>query len=325
MRAGSLGMAVASLVSVAAPAPGQEHVHDEAHGVQSPPPVDSRFLTIEHVPEREELILSLGPIDLPAHTSHHALEQLPVQEGRFPFDMTIDAYRVEAIDGQGGRVPEALLGVPLEGGDRFLVLTMLHNPTDRGYEGVHVRMVMNYNRSRWTPLYRMYPFHIDVMFPLGSKAFDLPPGRSEKHWDGSPAIAGGIVGMGGHLHAYAEKLELIDLTEDRVLWRVEPDTGPDGHIEEVPVLRPIGRGVGFPIFPSHRYRVKVTYYNPTGDTIVDGGMGSVAGALIPYDSEAWPEAVPTDPTYAADYANVIVSTGAHGHEEADRPDPGDDR
>ena len=222
-------------------------------------------------------------------------------------------------------VPEALLGVPLEEGDRFLVLTMLHNPTDRGYEGVHVRLVTNYNRSSLTPVYRMFPFHVDVMFPLGSKAFDLPPGWSEKHWDGSPAIAGGIVGMGGHLHAYAERLELIDLTEDRVIWRFEPDPGPEGHIEEVPVLRPRGRGVGFPILPSHRYRVKVTYFNPTDETIVDGGMGSVAGALIPYDSEAWPESEPTDPIYAADYANVVVSPGGRsetGHAEPGHPDAG---
>jgi len=207
-------------------------------------------------------------------------------------------------------VPEVLLGVPFEGGDRFLILAMLHNPTERSYEGVRVRMVMNYNRSRVTPLYRMYPFHLDVMFPLGSKAFDLPPGRSSKSWEGSPAIAGGIVGMGGHLHAYAERLELIDVTEDRVIWRFEPDLGADGRIEKVPVLRPIGKGIGYPIHPSHRYRVQVTYFNPTGRTIVDGGMGSVAGAIIPYSSATWPAAHPDDPTYAEDYANVIA--GDHG-------------
>jgi hypothetical protein len=312
------------------------------------PAPSSEFLTIEDHPEREELVLSLGPIDLPAHSTHHDIEQLPVQEGRIPFDMTVDAYRVEAVDRKGNpvpqdvihhfnlldptdrelflpimrrvfaashetppvSVPELLLGVPFEGGDRFLILTMLHNPTDHSYEGVRVRMVMNYNRSRVTPLYRMYPFHLDVMFPLGSKAFDLPPGRSSKSWEGSPAIGGGIVGMGGHLHAYAERLELIDVTEDRVLWRYEPHAGPDGHVEKVPVLRPLGKGIGYPIHPSHRYRVEVTYFNPTGKTIVDGGMGSVAGAIIPYDPSAWPPAQPDDPMYSEDYLNVI--SGAHG-------------
>lgn len=115
--------------------------------------------------------------------------------------------------------------------------------------------------------------------------------------------------MGGHLHAFAERLEFIDLTEDRVIWRYEPDLGPDGHVEEVPVLLPRRRGIGFPIRPPHRYRVQVTYFNPGDSTIVDGGMGSVAGAIIPYRQGDWPAADPTHPMYVEDYANVI--SGAH--------------
>jgi hypothetical protein len=293
----------------------------------------SECLAIEHHPERKELVLVLGPIDLAAHSSHHAVKQLPVQEGLIPFDMTVNGYRVEAVDRHGRRVPQdvihhinlldptdrelflpimrrvlaashetppvkvpdLLLGVPLEGGDRFLLLTMLHNPTAESFEGVTVRLVLNYNRSRTTPLYRVYPFHVDVMVPLGSKA-------------------------------YARRLEFIDLTEDRVLWRYEPDLGPQGEVKEVPVLLPRGRGIGFPIRPSHRYRVQVTYFNPTSETIAGGGMGSVAGALIPYSGKDWPAADPTDPLYAEDYANVIVSTQmdeAEGHLH-DEPDPNDD-
>jgi hypothetical protein len=342
---------------------------EPAHMADAPAGTDADFLTIEHFPQSEELVFALGPIDLPARTSHHALQQLPVQEGRIPFDMTVDAYRVEAIDRHGERVPqdvihhfnlldptdrelflpimrrvlaashetppvrvpEILLGVPFEAEDPFLVLTMLHNPTDVSYEGVMVRLVMDYNRSGSTPLYRMYPFHLDVMFPFGSKAFDLPPGRSVKYWDGSPAVAGGIVGMGGHLHPWAERLEFIDLSEGRVIWRYEPSLGPDGHVKKVPVLFPRGRGIGYPIQPSHRYRVQVTYFNPTHDTIVGGGMGSVAGAIIPYHQRDWPAADPQDPMYAEDYAHVITSTRMEmeqddeGHRHDGESAPNDDR
>lgn len=318
----------------------------------------SEFLTIEHDPASEEIVFSLGPIDLPAHTSHHALEQLPVQEGIIPFDMTVDAYHAEAIDVDGNpvpqavihhlnllapsdrelflpimrrvfaashetppvRVPELLLGVPFESGDRFWLLAMLHNPTDTSYKDVHVRLVMDYNRSRRTPLYRMYPFHLDVMFPLGYKAFDLPPGETVRSWQGRPAIAGAVVGMGGHLHRYATRLELADVTEGRVLWRFTPEQTEGGRVQEVPVLLHRGHGLGFPIQPSHTYRVSVTYHNPTPDTIREGGMGSVAGAIIPYDWRAWPRADPRDSVYAEDYRNVLVSNRMGGMD----PDPSGD-
>jgi hypothetical protein len=328
-------------------------------------------LVIEHHPESEEIVFALGPIDLPAHTSHHALDQLPVQEGVIPFDMTIDAYQAEAVDRNGDpvpqivihhmnlldptdrelflpimrrvlaashetppvSVPELVLGVPFEGGDRFLFLTMLHNPTDTSYEGVMIRLVMNYNVSETTPLYRMFPFHLDVMFPVGYKAFDLPPGETMKSWQGSPAIAGAIVGMGGHLHSYATRLELSDVTEGRVLWRFEPPRTEDGHIDEVPVQLHLGHGLGFPIQPSHTYRVSVTYFNPTGDTIREGGMGSVAGGFIPYDWRAWPRANPGDPIYAEDFREVLVSnrmggmdpeSATHEHEPPERHQHEDD-
>lgn len=318
------------------------------------PALDSTHLAIEDHPERRELVLSFGPIDLPAHTSHHALRQLPIQTGRIPFNLTLRGYRVDAIDKDGRPVPQAvihhfnlldperrelflpimrrvlaashetkpqslpgwLFGLPLVSGDRFLLLAMLHNPTDRTYEGVHVRLIVQYERRERLPLYRFYPFHIDVMFPVGSKAFDLPPGKSSKSWEGSPAIAAGIIGLGGHLHKYATGLVLEDLTDGRTLYRIRPRLDADGEIDEVPVQFYSGKGLGALIYPSHTYRVTATYYNPTGRPIPDGGMGSVAGVVIPL--KEWPRAEFEDAIYAADYRAVLtsLSMGAMGGMEA---------
>jgi hypothetical protein len=330
-------------------------------GAQEP---GSGYLSVEDHPEREEIVLSLGPIDLPARTPHHGISQIPVQQGVIPFDMTVDGYRVEAVDRRGRRVPqdvihhlnlldptsrelflpimrrvlaashetppvkvpEFIFGLPLEQGDPFLLLTMLHNPTDTSYEGVTVRLVLNYNRSNVTPMYRLYAFHLDVMFPLGSKAFDLPPGKTVKSWEGSPAVPGGIVGMGGHLHRYGRRLELEDVTEGRVLWRFEPKRSESGQVHEVPVqIRHRTRGIGVPISPDHRYRVSVTFFNPTGDTIPDGGMGSVAGGFIPYDHQDWPSADLRDPVYAEDYRNVLMSTQMPAMEHEEQATFGDDQ
>ncbi|MFQ5747013.1 MAG: hypothetical protein ACE5HF_07310 [Gemmatimonadota bacterium] len=331
-----------------------------AEGIEGAERADSSFLSVRDHPDREKLVLALGPIDLPAHSTHHSLKQLPVQQGTVPFDLTIDGYRVEAVDRDGRpvpqvvihhlnlldptrrelflpimrrvlaashetppvKVPEVFFGIPLTGGAPFLLLTMLHNPTDVSYEGVEVRLIVNYSRSRVVPLYRVFPFHMDVMFPLGSKAFDLPPGRFSKSWEGSPAIGGGIIGIGGHLHRYATELKLEDVTTGRVLYRVEPELGEDGHIAEVPVRRYRGRGIGLHIEPSHVYRVTATYVNPTDSVLPEGGMGSVAGAFIADDAARWPWADASNPIFARDYENVLTSTTMKdmempGHDGAD--------
>lgn len=322
---------------------------------------DSSFLAVRDYPDREELVLALGPIDLPARSTHRSLRQLPVQQGTVPFDLTIDGYRVEAVDREGNpvpqvvihhlnlldptrrelflpimrrvlaashetppvKVPEVFFGIPMTGGAPFLLLTMLHNPTDVSYEGVEVRLIVSYSRSRIVPLYRVFPFHMDVMFPLGSKAFDLPPGRSSKSWEGSPAVGGGIIGLGGHLHRNGTGLELKDLTTGRVLYRIKPEIGEDGHILKVPVRHYRGHGIGLHIEPSHVYRITATYFNPTDSVIRGGGMGSVAGAFVADDSSRWPWADASNPIFAQDYQNVLTSTTMDGMSDTPENEEGD--
>lgn len=325
----------------------------------APEDSSSAFLEVIHEPEAERLTIALGPIDLPARTTHHELAQIPVQEGTVPFDFTIRGYRAEVVDGNGDavpqdvihhlnlldprrrelflpimlrvlaashetspvRVPGWLFGIPMRGGSPFLALTMLHNPTDTSYEEVSVRLVIEYEASDVLPVYPIVPWHLDTMFPLGRKAFDLPPGRSSKSYEASPAIRGLILGLGGHLHRYATSLRLEDVTTGEVLYEVEPELRPDGHIERIPALLHRGRGIGMLVEPSHVYRVTAEYSNPTGETIPDGGMGSVAGAFLPL--EPWPGADPFDPLYRADYEWVLASLrhgeGGGAHEHGGRP------
>ena len=163
---------------------------------------------------------------------------------------------------------------------------------------------------------------MDVKHPVGgtggSKAFDLPPGHSEQSWESTPAIPGTILGIGGHVHDYAVRLEFRDVTADEVLWAVAPKTDAEGHVIELP----FGRfyrfyRLGKQIQPDHRYRVTVVYENPTGHMITDGGMGAVAGAIIPDHGASWPPVDVDDPTYQADLLNTLANMGngmvMHGH------------
>lgn len=339
----------AGLVAIA-PLRGAQAEHDMESHQHSMKTVErsGEHLSIEVDPDRKEIAIVIGPIDLPAGTTHHALEQLPVQEGTVPFDLTIRGYRAEIVDGEGRPVPQDVLhhmnlldpdrrelfmpimlrvlaashetrpvslpgwlfGIPMRGGARFLALAMLHNPTSETYTGVRVRLVIEYERRERLPLYTIIPWHLDTMFPVaGTKSFDLPPGASSKSFEASPVVSGLILGLGGHLHQYATRLTLRDLTTDDILYDVEPDVNDDGHIEKIPMLLHRGKGPGLLVEPSHVYRVTAEYWNPTGELIPGGGMGAVAGAFVPLDE--WPSADPGNPLYVADYEWVLASQEHH--------------
>src|SRR5258705_13975750 len=97
---------------------------------------------------------------------------------------------------------------------------MLHNPTTVSYNGVRTRLVLSYvpDNRPW-PLFRSFPWQLDVGFPVGDKSFDLPPGRSERAYEGSPAIAGDIVAIGGHLHEYGVSIEPSGATTGEPICR----------------------------------------------------------------------------------------------------------
>lgn len=287
----------------------------------------------------------------------------PIVRAETPLDAYATSYRVEVVDANGTRLPQQVLhhfnltepdhrelflpislhmlaasretpsvsvpglvfGMPLSRGQRFLASAMLHNPTGVAYRGVQVRLVMTWSPvGRPWPLFRVYPWVMDVQFPLGrqpggSKAFDLPPGRTVRSWESSPAVPGTILGMGGHLHDYGVGLELKDVTTGEVLGRAEPVRDSTGRVSSLPLVRfyrwyRLGRHVT----PAHRYRVTVTYDNPTGHVIQDGGMGALAGLFVPDRGARWPGVDVRDTVYLQDLLDsmsprTMGEMHMHGH------------
>src|SRR5437667_163570 len=181
--------------------------------------------------------------------------------------------------------------------------------------GVHVRRVLGYvPASRPWPLFRAYPWVMDVQFPLGrrpggSKAFDLPPGRTERHWESSPAVPGTILGMGGHLHDHGVSLEVKDVTTGEILWHVEPVKDTRDQVTSIPlVLFYRWYRLGIHITPRHTYRLTAVYENPTGRVLRDGGMGAVAGLFVPYRGATWPAVDPAESVYRADLHDPLWQT-----------------
>lgn len=224
------------------------------------------------------------------------------------------------------RVPPLVMGLPLEQGQRLLVWAMLANETGAAYHSVRVRLLLGC-RPRGSglfgsvfPIFRGYPWGLDAMFPLGkrpdgSKAFDLPPGRSSKSWESSPAVPGTIVGIGGHVHDHALSLELQDATTGEVIWHGTPVRDQQGRVLQMPVKRFYNwHSLGVHILPSHRYRVTVAYENLTNHTILDGGMGSVGGLFVPDRGVTWPPVDTSDAIYRQDLADIFVPGDMGGME-----------
>jgi hypothetical protein len=203
------------------------------------------------------------------------------------------AHRVVAIGSETGpqSMPWMLFGHPLTQGEDLLVSAMLHNPTDQGYGGVTLTLLLKYvPASRPWPFFTVYTWQLDVAFPAGDKSFDVPPGHFTRSYEAKPAMAGRIVVIAGHLHPYATSLKFEDVTEGRLIWEGKPIVSkPGAELEGVTMGRLYWK-LGQKITPYHTYRVTVTYDNTTGQTLPDGGMGVVGGLFIPSGTAPWPVA-----------------------------------
>lgn len=341
----SLG-AACLFTALAAPLRAQEApVADPlARAVASPdvPAPDSALVRIEDHPEGHYLDIVVGPADLPSGGPH---QRLPIQLVSLPIEGWLHGFDVEMIDGQGRQLPSTLLhhanlietdarelfapiprrllaagrethekdvpeliGVPLHRGERLLVATMLANPTSSDYPVVYARIRLRYSRPEDHMLQPrdVYPFYLDVKYPLGKRDFDLPPGTSTQSWEGSPAVAGRILGIGGHLHDYADFLELQDVTTGDVIWKTDP-TVRNGRVVGVPTGKLWMKG-GVPIEPDHVYRISVQYTNPTGKTIRDGGMGAIGGVIWVAKNVRWPAVrPPQDSMFVQDLRNTLTA------------------
>ena len=220
-------------------------------------------------------------------------------------------------------VPELILGLPLTQGQRLLTWGMVSNDTPVARHSVHVRLEIGCRPigrglfGSLFPVFRAYPWVMDAMFPNGwrapiSRDFDLAPGRTTHSWESSPAIPGDIVGIGGHVHDYAVSLDFSDVPTGRLIWHVTPVRDSAGHVLDLPITRFYNwHRLGVHIVPSHRYRITVTYDNPTGHVIPEGGMGSVAGLFVPDRGAQWPTVNTADPVYQLDLVELFgTGTGS---------------
>lgn len=300
---------------------------------------------LERAPEQHQLVIDLPAVDLPAAATHDTSPQPEASWTILPADGWIHGFSIEVVDHEGRPLPDAILhhvklmtpgqrelfmpimlrvvgagsetrsgaiphylGYRIQAGDSILATAMVHNPTDRAIDGVRIRVRLHYTASAGSPaVASVYPFFLHVTPPAAHSGYDLPPGRSERSWEATPAVAGRVLAFGGHIHRYGTELRFEDVTSGRVLWRAKVRTDSAGNVVSIP-RRIFKWGSGKRLDPAHTYRVTAVYDNPTGDTLRDAGMGTIAGVFRP--ARAWPGVSRSDSVYVLDRSREVA--GGHG-------------
>lgn len=339
----------ASVALAAGPAPAPAQTAD----VDRPaiPHTETDQISVEHLPEENVVQVTVGPLELEDGMPHL---RLPIQIMEMPLDGWLRGYSWEITGPEGERLPDELLhhvnfvdpdrrqlfdptfrrvlaagrettetilppviGIPFREGTRYLVSTMFANSTGRDFPEAYLNVNLHYVREgdRLVRPHDVFPFYLDVMGPVGTKDFSVPPGRTVQGWEGSPAVDARILGVGGHLHDYATRLRLIDLTTGETLWSAGPNASASGRVHSVPEGHLWWRG-GVEIHSDHRYRVEVVYENPTDEPAPLGGMGVIAGVAMPAGDAEWPELDRSHPDYREELMNHVTAPhrdDGHGH------------
>lgn len=300
------------------------------------------LVRIVHDPAARSLSFVIGPVRLMPGTPY---VRLPVQMTSMPIDGWLHGFQVAMKDAEGLPLPggrlhhvnfidpddrelfspvarrvfaagshtrgvdlPGVIGYPVQLSDRLLIAAVFESPPEEEIAEAYLHVEFSYSQEGESLIEprNVYPFHLDVMGFVGTRAFRVPPGRSMRSWQGSPAVEGRVLALGGHVHDFATRLRLVDVTTGAVLWDVRPSTDRDGRLAGLPVGE-MWWGLGKRIAPDHVYRITVEYDNPLDVAAPEGGMGEIGGIILVRKGIAWPALDPTDPAYVRDLEETLAA------------------
>jgi len=270
----------------------------------------------------QQITLRIGPLHLPAHTSHMKMPQPADLVWKVPISGWLLAYHPKLVDASGGAVPGIVLhhvafwnedrpdflcankeehifgagseltdwaeipgfGYRVEQGDKIRVETMVHNPTATSYDAAYLEVTIPYRDAGGAPVKSAYPAWMDVT-SCGHSGYDLPAGLSEKSGDVIVKYDGALLGVGGHMHDFAKQLTLEDATQKAAVATLDAKVDEKGQLISMPVKTFFEQG-GYKLAAGDQLKITATYDNTTGKTLPDGAMGIVVGYFVPVDDAA---------------------------------------
>jgi hypothetical protein len=298
--------------------------HHDMQGMRMTMPVSSTAtLAVKDNIAAQVLTVKLGPLNLPANSSHMRTAQPPPQFLKTPFDGWIIAYHPRLVDGRGNVIPGRLLhhvafyntarpdfvcpnkqehifgaggemndwpatpgfGYRVRTGDRIRITSMFHNPTATSYPAAYLEVRMDYRKtgSAGMPLKSVYPTWLDVK-SCGDSSYDLKPGHNVTTGDVTMHYPGILLGVGGHMHDYGRELVLTNLTRKQTVATLDSKLDASGHMVSMPIVLFMKEG-GYKVAKGERLQVTATYLNPTGRLLREGAMGIVVGYFLPADEQ----------------------------------------
>jgi hypothetical protein len=283
--------------------------HSVAKGVKIEQKIDGHVITVR-----------VGPMNLPANTSHMKMPQPPDLEWQIPIDGWLLGYSPRLVDANGNEVPGRVLhhtafwnenrsdflcpnkeehifgaggeltnwavipgyGYRVRMGDKIRVETMIHNPTDNSYENVYLEVSIPYKQADSDAnIKSVYPAWMDVK-SCGNSGYDLPAGNSEKTGTVPVKYSGILLGVGGHMHDYGKQLVLEDTTRKDTVATLDAKVDDHGELISMPTVLFLDKG-GYKFSAGDVLKISATYDNTTGKLLPDGAMGIVVGYFVPND------------------------------------------
>jgi hypothetical protein len=283
----------------------------------------AKGVKLEQEIDGHTIVVRIGPMNLPANTSHMRMPQPPDLEWQIPIDGWLLAYAPKLVDASGNTVPGRVLhhtafwnenradflcpnkeehifgaggeltnwaevhgyGYRVQMGDRIRVETMVHNPTETSYTNIYLEVTIPYQEAAAdSQLKSVYPTWIDVK-SCGNSGYDLPAGNSKQTGTVTVKYNGVLLGVGGHMHDYAKQLVLEDLTRKETVATLDAKVDAHGELLSMPTVLFLDRG-GYKFGAGDLLKISATYENTTGKLLPAGAMGIVVGYFVPADDSA---------------------------------------
>ena len=280
----------------------------------------AKGVKLEQKIDGHTIVVRVGPMNLPARTSHMKMPQPPDLIWQISINAWLLGYTPRLVDANGNAVPGRVLhhtafwnenrsdflcpnkeehifgaggeltnwavipgyGYRVQMGDKIRVEIMIHNPTDTSYDNVFLEVSIPYQEAAsGTPPKSVYPAWMDVK-SCGDSSYDLPTGDSTKTGTVTVKYSGVLLGVGGHMHDYAKELVLEDATRKETVATLDAKVAPNGELISVPTALFLDKD-GYKFSAGDVLKVSATYSNTTGKLLRDGAMGIVVGYFVPND------------------------------------------